>query len=530
MDKFLKVVLLFFFCMLIAILLVACQPVTDHLQSISTLPQPSSATTSNTDTFTRVNPATSTADEASNPISVSESTEPRMIPSDFFGYTTGFETILGDYWHNQDFLDTVSRLQPGNLLYPGSIVANYWDWEKGWFTPWGESPFNQIVGVRPIPNRLEDFYQVIKTSGVTPIFNLNLLSASLESQIRMLRHAQELGMKVKYIELGSQFYSSQADYVKKFPTGKDYGLVASRWIVALRKEFPDAQIAVDGVIADDQSTTDVRLANWNKEIFQTLHGADALTLQVYTSFDDSTVKESKENLSSAVPLVLGTSFQVGGSLTQRKITDLPSGMRLWITEYNYYDQKIPIQGTWLHGLFLAAQSLLFLDDRRIDLITNSRLIGKADFGAIFSDEHGFQFDPVQELVATPPPTLPLTDTASGSALTYLGEAMRGSQNVRKLVFSPKAPELDQEGNNYPSLLGYSFNGSDGEKVILLNLSDTSYPVNLDSIFSQEITFKQLSGDPLTQISNPNLLLAVKGEKTSANLTLPPYSITNLEGK
>ena len=77
--------------------------------------------------------------------------------------------------------------------------------------------------------------------------------------------------------------NNDADYVKAFPTGADYGKEASKWLAAIRAAYPAAAISVVGV-PSYRSGNDPRLTGWNKGLFSTLTGAragDGVTMHEY---------------------------------------------------------------------------------------------------------------------------------------------------------------------------------------------------------------------------------------------------------
>ena len=52
-----------------------------------------------------------------------------------------------------------------------------------------------------------------------------------------------MGLPVQFVELGNEFYlRNPKDYVTKFPTGADYGKMATSWIRAIRDKFPNVKI------------------------------------------------------------------------------------------------------------------------------------------------------------------------------------------------------------------------------------------------------------------------------------------------
>ncbi|MGH9838653.1 MAG: hypothetical protein ACREEM_07710, partial [Blastocatellia bacterium] len=163
----------------------------------------------------------------------------RPFSPDFLGYN-GAATFRELGWGDPDLMRALVRLKPPALRHPGGTAANYWDWRTGYFVSGVELPGNYAVFPR-LPNRLEDFKQAIDACGAQPILVLNLLTSTLDEQLDMLRQARRIGLPVKYLELGNEFYLGLPDYRKKFPTAADYGREASRWSAAIHQEFPGAR-------------------------------------------------------------------------------------------------------------------------------------------------------------------------------------------------------------------------------------------------------------------------------------------------
>ncbi len=64
---------------------------------------------------------------------------------------------------------------------------------------------------------------------------------------------------------------------------------------------------------------------------------------------------------------------------------------MWVTEFNLADltKGHVFQGTWLHGLFVAAQALLFSSDPDITYAGLNDTVGTAASAPIFDGSQGF---------------------------------------------------------------------------------------------------------------------------------------------
>ena len=111
-----------------------------------------------------------------------------------------------------------------------------------------------------------------------------MLTSSLDEQIAMLEAAEQLGMSVRYVELGNELWDSRSVYPSIYPSGTDYAKAMNIWIPALRQRFGDIRIAVSGADPSDPFFSDVfgeRYRGWNSDVLATIQGADAIAIPPY---------------------------------------------------------------------------------------------------------------------------------------------------------------------------------------------------------------------------------------------------------
>src|SRR5207237_10665833 len=63
----------------------------------------------------------------------------RQIAPYFLGYNN--VPIHSPSWDNPDVVNAAVQFKPGTLRYPGGTVANFWDWQNGWFLPGAPNGF-----------------------------------------------------------------------------------------------------------------------------------------------------------------------------------------------------------------------------------------------------------------------------------------------------------------------------------------------------------------------------------------------------
>ena len=191
-------------------------------------------------------------EHTSSAITFTQSTIVREITPELYGFNT--QTAEGPSWSDPAFMKLLTDLAPGNLRYPGGTIGNYLDWSTGQYMakdlrdPERKAPRKPLNG--PSGNkilntyRLEELQNGIAATGATPIYMLNMLTDTLANARRMLARATELGLPVKYIELGNEFYLSftqggtppnvTGDYCKEYhyPTAISYAEEANHYIRA----------------------------------------------------------------------------------------------------------------------------------------------------------------------------------------------------------------------------------------------------------------------------------------------------------
>ena len=458
----------------------------------------------------------------------------RKVKPDLFGFNND-QTIRGVQRDDETYNKSLGDLSPGTLRFPGGTSSNYWDWERADFVCGkgesyqllnkGKMPCklpNGYQSLNPPNHSLENFKTELERTGADAIFVLNMLTkragqteSNLSSALRMLTEAKRLGIAVKYVELGNEFYLPQGDrdaskdYKIAFPNAKAYVREAQAWIDALRRDFPNAHISVVG--ADRRAGAGKRRNTWNEVVTEALAGqADALSIHTYAGASGST------SAFLAIP-------QKRMDTLKNEFDALPQDLPLWITEYNLFSRDEAVQGTWAHGLFAATQTLSLLQEANVERMSFHSGVGNAVFGALFRNDSGFDYGASRfPAPSSPPTTIPFTRTASGQTLQLVAGAMRGATSARQLVFSDM-PDLP---GGQPGLVGWLFEGGQKE-VILLNLSRDEQTVDLTNL--------AVEGSSVTRHAPPTLRVTgaagqVQEDKgsVSSDLTLPAYSVTLVE--
>ena len=447
---------------------------------------------------------------------------PVQISPSWFGLNPGDDIAKSGPWSDAAFNKAAASLSASSTRFPSGTAANYWDWKKGC----EDFPSGKCAGT----SKLTDFAKFVSASNVTTTWVLNMLTDpdGLTSQLAFLAAAESAGMAVRYVELGNEFYNNHPDNVKAFPTGADYGKVASTWMAAVRAAHPAAAISVVGV-PSYRTGKDPRLTNWNAGLFSTLTGArmgDGVTMHEY---DPTGAGTGARFTLADVSVMLGTPFAIAARINATALT-LPAWASIWVTEYNllFSDSNpqpdVPAFGTWAHGLFLVLETLLLLDvpAAAAGRVNKHCLASYAYSGALFTDTTSFNFP------YSPDASLPTAlwgVSGPGAALSLMGAATRDATATAALTFSPNPPVHPASGPAYPSLVGRSFNGgAAGGTALILNLASTAQDIAAADLAGYSTyTTLAAAGEPTVGVNTATKLARASGRVPADGITLPAYS-------
>lgn len=471
-----------------------------------------------------------------NQASLSNST--RSLSPNFF--CTNNNALRVTDWSDPNFVRAVNRLKPSMIRFPGGTVANYWDWHHGGLIEAfreGKDDFFYSFSVKDSQfndGTLRNFRQGLDLTNTEPVLVLNMSTSDLESQLEMLRTAKEEGLPIKYIELGNELYIDVEDNREIFPQPKDYAERASEWISAIKAEFPQAKIAVVGVIPSPKKPE--RLQAWNQSLIpQTLSKADAIVLHIYAGHALGKKADNRQTYPFFDPadtkIILGQPF-----VKWQRVRDypqfqlLPSDRQIWITEYNLFEdifygdgkgKKPKVMGSWAHGLFAITMSLLFLEESRVEFICNHQLINNFNFGSILPKTNSF-IDPVTGLALAEPYSL----SASGSALSMFGNAIDGMNQATAIEFDDAHTALGHNEFEYPTLYGWKFTNQKQQNSLILNLSNRYKTIEISSLIDRNARYETIFGSPRDLIAKPGTLKQKTG-RANRTMILPPYSVTKI---
>lgn len=140
--------------------------------------------------------------------------------------TTPIEGTNLDYsgvvepYADKSVVNAVTSLEPGTIRYPGGTIANYWDWQSGSVNQPTSTIKTESGKIQTKLGRhstygftLTTLKKIINSTGAVPIFDLNVMTSTLKDQIQMLQTAKQMGLPIRYVELGNEFYLSNSNYL-----------------------------------------------------------------------------------------------------------------------------------------------------------------------------------------------------------------------------------------------------------------------------------------------------------------------------
>lgn len=491
--------------------------------------------------------------------------DPTSLEHNYFGYNANVSggpgwTAIGGAPSTPTFLGSVATLQPQMLRYPGGTVSNYWHWQTGlMYAGWpGNSPSLSV------PNTLEEFANALheleaRGVAVMPIWTLNMMTRGdyddgapasvcpdasvsaecLEDQIAMLTHAVELGLPVRYVELGNEFYLAGPEvYTTRFANGAAYALEARRWIARLHADFPGVKVGIVGFDRDEEGVTGPdRDLTWNQTVHDAFldapseERADGFVLHIYAgsglrslpgygACDEAVCLQEAFDSARGVEAMMARPF-IAARYFDTVASRIPAAAVPWSTEFNLADDTLVTPGTWAHGLYLALEEGLFSEHCSIALVHNlSGASGR--YSLMFRDAD--QYAPFVGSPVTPVFGL----SAAGYASSLFARAVQSARMRTHLTFSPNPMRGLTAANEYPALSGWLYDGDgDSRRAYIINASDEEFTLDVHTILSGEVDITRMHAEPHVRIVNSTDLELYEA-RTSGAVPLAPWSLTLLE--
>ncbi|HEY1737986.1 MAG TPA: hypothetical protein VGI86_04715 [Acidimicrobiia bacterium] len=478
---------------LVAGCLAACS--SDHANTSATTTRPRATSTSTTAPVPTTTPAGMPADT-------------HDIATPFFGFNEE-DVIVGRNaaaWRDPAFLSRLAQLSPG-VLRLGGTTAMWIDWRTGQFVDRPDLPqaFRNNMATRQ-GLTLSDQASIMSATGAVPIFDLNVVTSTLDDQLQMLHQAASLGMPVRYVELGNELYDgSYPTYTQEFPTATDYAVAMNTWITQLHQDFPGVRVAVVGWDDSNPSTPRMpaRIRDWNRDLLASVHGEDAVVFHTYWNLPPGVIPGTAQSVQPA----LHAGPQRWQTVAQRDLSQLPPGVEAWFTEWNvngapYQGYRGDLRENWAHGLSVGWFALASAADNRVGFSVHHDVLSGGATATIYNGDRD---------------TVRYGFSADGDALGPIYAAFKNATAAGALT-------VDDAQN----VLAVAVR-SDHIRVVAVNLSNQSQKIVLPATMTLPAPVHTVATDVATVINGaatgPNAPTVTDSATLSVKMTIAPYSVT-----
>jgi hypothetical protein len=456
-------------------------------------------------------------------------------------------------WDNDTLVNAINNLGVANFRYPAGSLGNYWDWDTGWLDK--NVPDSLMMkwvveqGFTESSNRytLENFAKGQKKLGFTPVFMLNMLSKGLDHSVRNLLRAKDLGLPIKYIELGNELFFNLPFEMYVFPTPEDYGKTCKIWIDSLKHHFPEAKYAIIGNYIKRKE----RHIDWTQRALRYCTNADAVTYHKYSPAGIDGKQErvkitaGTEGISDALTATRKRSFEDLKARQKWEIDLLkndsayanflnsaiiaaknysninaPDGMEIWATEFNMRDDNSAIRGTWANTLYIAKYYEIFLNSPVT--ITNIHNVTGNLFGQFFSDSTQLDYIKWKEVKSKP-----WQLTAAGLSTHLFAKASKGMTKATQLNFSEVNTITDDRGNVVETIGGWLFENENSKRILLINYGKNEIRLDISN-YDEFETITNYFSDADQYITNGFSDIKEEEQKFKKSLILPPFCISMIE--
>lgn len=425
----------------------------------------------------------------------------RLNIEDFYGLNGQNTLNTNSDYYNPQVRFELNESRASYLRYPGGTVANYWDWQEGWFfrnlekngalsldvnfqnKPRITDVFNAGILNTSGSNYITDFKNTLAFSATKPLFVLNPILSDLNYQIALLLEAKLQNLEVKRVEIGNELYLSTESYQEKFATPQDYANFTMQWETELKNYLGnDLQVCAVGSNKDYKGGTNSRRSTWNSSLINTISASlpDAFSIHHYREAGIANFTNTTNDYNAIFQNAINNFNELNNSINQLSTNNTTP---IWITEYNLFDNSIPIHGTWCHGLYTALSTLKFLENNRITACNLHAQSGNYVFGNFFNTNSGL--DKSGNFHTIFPDTNNTTTavygkTSEGIAMEQIGIALKNA-----LTNFTQTPSI--EINLYPNPAKDEFTVSSSELINNIEIFDLSGKIieRLNIAFNQK---------------------------------------------
>ncbi|MEO8146154.1 MAG: T9SS type A sorting domain-containing protein [Bacteroidia bacterium] len=493
----------------------------------------------------------------------------RDMQPDFNGYNGTNTITVGQTWRDLQWQLQHFRTLRANLLrYPGGTVANYWNWREGRFL----EDYEMTSGVPGLElldkyksanddlqhseDNLSNFKISNDYTGSAPIFDLNIMSSDYAYQLAMLFHAKEIGLPVRYVELGNEFYNELLHNRLAFPSVADYAAKASEWAGALKSArlSYDAglhpQVAVVGTWQKGGKESRQKL--WLDHLMDIIGSdlnIDAITIHQYlgTGLDvnDDCIADVMAADADNPKVMFRSAFENLDWLKANEFNTIKThGKKIWMTEFNMLDQRFAAAGSWAHALMVSTMLLSYLEEDAVEKVLPHDLVGDAELSAMFNgNTNNLEYDGPDPVNVTAPcgsnyATQPWGKSASGQAVALISRAINESTHADEIDFTSLGlPDIGGDDPR-PVLYGWKFTKPYSVEYIILDMGSPGEFIDMSNIvatgtgpgyfeYLRAPLDEYITGDPGSGTAHTPTYIGKVAYNPANLLSIFPYSITRV---
>lgn len=398
--------------------------------------------------------------------------------------------------------NSISEFGPSSICFPSAKVANYWDWKNGKIVKNIKDMPLEIKNLSNSTLTLGEFKNLLQSTSTEPIFILNMLTSDLNNQLDMLRTANKIGIPIKNIQLGSEFYLDKPLYLKKFPSIANYIKTANEWKTAIQNEFSTANVSFINAPSTFLYSANARGPKWNSIINSNIAPSDYISLSANASpglFKDTFKINPNDYMSTLINKVrlnvIDASTIISNAIRSTNqisedIQNIPLNANVWVTDYNMYDKYKVLDGKWINQLYAGVMTLNFLEEEKIS-----------------------------KLIYTP------NINDSNAIMKTISLSMKGKTSYQRIIFDD-TPTISDSRNDevFFSLTGYAFSNESVKEVVILNLSGSEMSINTSMLLKDTgKVYVQYYAKPMAKSSQIQKNKAL----CPTVLKLPAYSVTRI---
>ena len=440
-------------------------------------------------------------------------------------------------WENNQFIEAVKSLHPKLLRYPGGSNSFYWDWRKGKTKNYEE--LSQSIITRNAeytaefleanaqtgkdsfwkqikryhlknytPNTISQFAGGVQRTQSKGIFVLNIISSTLNDQLKMLEEAKLKGLEIDRIEIGNEINHQHKLLQEIYPNVKTYADTCEVWINRIQETFPNVKI---GVVGGNKGIFN----NWNQVLTHRLSNYQNIgfVLHYYPIFSE---KVDLNNASEYQQFIATTEIDLEKKL-QNWAWHQTQSFPTWVTEYNIIEKgNRTLHNTWAHGLLTAMQVHQLIQKTNAEVFT---------FHAIGFDK----FTPFSAIDLTSKKNAKYKKTASGISTSLWNKLTKEATSIQSVQLNNPSWSLSLF-NSFNPIFAYKSTG-ENQKLLICNTSETAYQVTLSDIGINKGNMEQYSGSLTHDVRgelNQGDDWKVSKKAVNNTIEIPPYSITLIE--